>query len=1002
MLNFNIIVNSNLQFLIRRVVVILLLWLLIPCSLFAQYTAFTSYTLDHGLPSNTAYYIMKDVDGYIWITTDRGLVKYDGYDFKVYTTQDGLSDNEMFEAFQDSKKRIWFSTLNGIPTLYANNSFYSFEHLFNTSGLNLLGPCFRVLEIRNSIWFLTRKHLLKLNPNNIIEVFPANNLSFVSMAFNNIKDELVVLFASSKQAITIDNNNRIDTINMQLPRTTTITKSLIKGNKLFYTSWRKLSIYDFENHTSDSIEYNTELLSIVNSDNDSLIYLGAAVNVFEFNIYQNTSAIKLAKQPEVSSIYKDSDRSYWVSSLNNGVSYFGNRYVQVLSNKNILPFEYISNVRKFGNLLVLTSDKFSLCTYNIATGKIESIYNDSENIPGRGFSNTIRLTPKGDILVSFRVVLLKIDRDGRIFVLPLKQANYDVVYTDDAMVSLHAEHIVKRPLNGSIVQNVLELERMSIMTRHLFYDDNTDDIYAFGSSGLLRINANRFDSIINYNHIKKIENNVSSFAKYNDSIFIVGTTDNGIHFMKHDSIFASLTKNDLLISNYIHCIFVDSNEIWLGTDKGMDRLIVHSNNKQVSIQHIGKRDGIYSNEITDIFIDNDTVFASSPSGLFFFDKKHINQIKERSILNIDYVKINGEETKLEDLSNLQPVQNKVKLKFTGISYHLSGEVLYRYKLAPHDKEWHYTTSREIEYASLSPNNYQFTIQCKGSGGWSAVKTIPFSIRPTFFQRLGVQILGLLLILLIVILIVVFRIKVIKRGHKIKERLLRLENENLESLKNQAIKGKELIELEQQALRLHMNPHFIFNAINAIQGFYAGKEINKAKQFISYFSKLLRMILETSKEKLVPVTTEVEIVRNYLELFLLRFENKYEYNIFISEDIDAENVQIPPMIVQPFVENAVLHGISPLKSKGKISIKFEKEDGILKITIQDDGIGRKKSGELKMFNTTKSTGIKVTQMRLKHINEQLNIGKYVEIIDLENQGEDSGTLVILRVHIINKY
>ena len=163
-----------------------------------------------------------------------------------------------------------------------------------------------------------------------------------------------------------------------------------------------------------------------------------------------------------------------------------------------------------------------------------------------------------------------------------------------------------------------------------------------------------------------------------------------------------------------------------------------------------------------------------------------------------------------------------------------------------------------------------------------------------------------------------------------------------------------------------------------------------------------MILETSKEKLVPVTTEVEIVRNYLELFLLRFENKYEYNIFISEDIDAENVQIPPMIVQPFVENAVLHGISPLKSKGKISIKFQKEDGILKITIQDDGIGRKKSGELKMFNTTKSTGIKVTQMRLKHINEQLNIGKYVEIIDLENQGEDSGTLVILRVHIINKY
>jgi sensor histidine kinase YesM/ligand-binding sensor domain-containing protein len=1002
MLNFNKIVNSNFQFLHRRTIVIFLLWLLIPGNLIAQYTAFTSYTLDHGLPSNTAYYIMKDVDGYIWITTDRGLVKYDGYDFKVYTTQDGLSDNEMFEAFQDSKKRIWFSTLNGIPTLYANNSFYSFEHLFNNSGLNLLGPCFRVLEIQNNIWFLTRKHLLKLNPNNVVEVFPANNLTFVSMAFNTSEDKLVVLFASSNQAISIDNNQRIDTIHMRLPRTTTITKSLIKGNKLFYTSWRKLSIYDFENQTCDSIEYNTELLSIVNSDNDSLISLGAAINVFEFNIYKNTSAIKLAKQPEVSSIYQDSDRSYWVSSLNNGVSYFGNQYIQVLSNKNVLPFEYISSVRKYGNRLLLTSDKFRLCVYNLATGEVESIYNDSENIPGRGFSNTIRLTPNGDILVSFRVVLLKISKDGVISKLPLKQVNYDVIYTDKSIVSLHAEHIVKRALSASIIQNVLELERLPITARHLFYDNKNEDIYAFGSNGLLKVNVNRFDSIIHYNHIKQIDNNVSSFAQFNDSIFIVGTTDNGIHFMKHDSVFASLTANDILISNYIHCISIDSNEIWLGTDKGIDRLIFHSNIKQVSIQHIGKRDGIYSNEITDISIDNDTVYASSPSGLFFFDKKYINQIKEKPILNIDYIKINEQETKLEDLSNLEPGQNKVKLKFTGISYHLSGEILYRYKLAPHDKEWHYTTSREIEYPSLSPNNYVLSIQCKGSGGWSSVKTIPFSIRPTFFQRLWVQLLGLLLILLILGLLVVFRIKVIKRGHKIKEKLLRLENENLESLKNQAIKDKELVELEQQALRLHMNPHFIFNAINAIQGFYAGNEINKAKQFISYFSKLLRMILETSKEKLVPVTTEVEIVRNYLELFLLRFENKYEYNIFISDDIDPENIQIPPMIVQPFVENAVLHGISPLKSKGKISIKFEKEDGILKVSIQDDGIGRKKSEELKMFNTTKSTGIKVTQMRLKHINEQLNIGKYVEIIDLENQGGDSGTLVIIRLHLINKF
>lgn len=984
-----------------RKLFILITGLMISSNLFAQFSSQVAYDLDKGMPSNTAYYVFKDADSYLWITTDRGLVKYDGYNFTTYTTRDGLSDNEIFEAYQDSKKRIWFSTYNGIPTMYGNGSFYSFEQAFKSAGKPAVGPCYRIMETPGSLWFLNRKALYKFH-NNKIYSFDANDNSFVSMIYHPPTEKLYVFFAAKSKIITIDKKNKIDTIQLPTVRTTTISKAMVKGDAIFYTTWKHFCMWNIKTDSSFSVNMDTELLSVFDSGNDSILLIGSSSSVFAFNIRTKTWTEKFIDNQGISSIYAGTGGSYWTTSLNSGVSFFGNEKVQVLTQKNVLPFEYVSLVRKRGNKLLIASDKFRFCIYDLTTKKVISYFNEAGDIPGRGFANAIRVANNGDIYISFRIILVKIDKAGVISRLQLKQVSYDLVYTPEYYFAIHADQISRRESSASITDVSDDYESMSVSARHLFYDPTSRTMFAYGSSGLYKVNVDSFNRVDDYTHTPELSSNISSIAKFNDTVFVVGTTINGLHFINRNKIIGSLSVDEGLSSNYIHCVTVDRDEIWVGTDYGINVLQLNKKTQKFDIKYLGKKDGIFSNEVNDIFIENDTIYAASPFGLFFFNRNNIYQEAELPILNIEYVQFNNKRTKIGQEIHLKSSENNLRVRFTGISYSSLGNIIYRYKLSPVDEQWHYTTTREIEYPSLSPNSYQLSIQCKGSrGDWSVVKSVKFDISPAFWQRFEVKILLILLIVLTLGMVIRIRIRILRKRHSLKEKLLKLENEKLEDIKNQAVKDKEIIELEQQALRLHMNPHFIFNAINAIQGFYAGNEVSKAKQFISYFSRLLRLILETSKEKLVPLSTEVEIIKNYLELFLLRFENKYDYHINIDEEMDDDFLMIPPMVVQPFVENAVLHGISPLKSKGEIAIDFILEEDILKITIRDNGIGRKKSEALKMFSKAKSTGIKVTQMRLKHLDTRLVINQTVEIIDLEENGESTGTMVILRVPLINK-
>ena len=235
------------------------------------------------------------------------------------------------------------------------------------------------------------------------------------------------------------------------------------------------------------------------------------------------------------------------------------------------------------------------------------------------------------------------------------------------------------------------------------------------------------------------------------------------------------------------------------------------------------------------------------------------------------------------------------------------------------------------------------------------------------------------------------------------RKLRANNRELKA-KNQIIEDvtQRVHSTEIAALRAQMNPHFIFNCLNSIQYFTAKNDSESASNYLSKFSKLIRLVLENSRSEKVSLQNELETLRLYIEMEAMRFQNKLSYQLNVASDIEQEYIQIPPLLLQPFVENAIWHGLMHKEEGGTITVDvIQKNNAIIQVVVTDNGIGRQKSAEFKSKTATKnkSFGMKVTAERIELINQLYKTATEVKIIDLKNEaGFASGTRVIVEIPI----
>ena len=232
-------------------------------------------------------------------------------------------------------------------------------------------------------------------------------------------------------------------------------------------------------------------------------------------------------------------------------------------------------------------------------------------------------------------------------------------------------------------------------------------------------------------------------------------------------------------------------------------------------------------------------------------------------------------------------------------------------------------------------------------------------------------------------------------------------DKISSMQQASESEKKKLELEMRwfdselkALRSQMNPHFIFNCMASIQSFMTQNDPASAAKFLSKFARLIRTTLENSMQTFTLLEAELKMLEDYMELEKLRFGNKFIFSIEVDENIDPEITEVPSMLIQPYLENAIIHGIGALKDKqGQLYISLKKENNILQCAITDNGVGRKKAQEIKKQNeiSHKSLGMSILQERLELINAKGNINVQSNIIDLQDeQGNPSGTCVELRI------
>ena len=321
--------------------------------------------------------------------------------------------------------------------------------------------------------------------------------------------------------------------------------------------------------------------------------------------------------------------------------------------------------------------------------------------------------------------------------------------------------------------------------------------------------------------------------------------------------------------------------------------------------------------------------------------------------------------------------------FTSHNLARDASLRFRYRLTGLETEWRETDDHSLHYPAVAPGNYRFELQAIDPD-WhrtSSVVSFAFTIRPPWWHTWWAYALFAVVFAGIIYALFRYRLNKIRLQHKM------------------VLQQHKAAELEMQALRAQMNPHFIFNCLSSINRYILKNESEIASEYITKFSRLIRLILQNSQAAFIPLDSELESLQLYMALEVLRFNNHFDYTISIADDLDTSEIRVPPLIIQPFVENAIWHGLMQAKKKGRLDIELFRHNGELCCKITDDGVGRKKAAELKTSATYKSMGLKITADRIAILNQHKQ-SELIKITDLMlPDGTAGGTEVFFKIPLI---
>lgn len=971
----------------------LLLFLSCNTNLFSQdvnYT-FKNYTLKDGLAGNNVYCATQDKEGFIWFGTETGLSRFDGSHFKNYTVANGLPDNEIINIFTDGKGRIWLIPFKKSICYIINKKVHNSTNDSVLKKIKIIGNCYNITEDNSHrIIIHDTKAIHIVEENGFVRTLDANLFGDATQFVNIYRTVTGNVYVLSKRDIyKLEQNNlrKIFTLKKENNDPFFTTMQIVTDSSVFVQNSNIL--FPFPSFKIAEHFFYSERIKFHNGKRPSALFdkIGeqfyqttiTGINYFNINKSDSINTVTINKQ--VNRAFIDAENNSYLLSRNAGIYVKNNEAIKLkLFSDNFskdLGIEYINGNRNNLFLGATNNNPIVINKNNLNISEYFSKYNCLFDKFGSSTSPICFLNENGNkenIIANSNGIFLKNENSFK----PILQKN----------AIKHIEEIGDNFLIGTI-EKLLLLDKKNYKIIDTIWNERTtsanfiNNNYYIGTiNGLYKLTLDKKSFYLG-DSFPIFQRRISSIKKGPDNTIWVGTYDAGVAACKDGKVLQIFNDSNGLTSNICRNLFVNGNYLWVGTDKGLNKIDISKPPYKIVINYT-TTDGLASNMINAVYADSNMVYVGTPEGLTYFDEsKIVNDSKcDMRILGIT---ISGKEQQWDSTKiTLKHRDNNIRFDFVGLSFKSAGDISYTYRLIGLDgEEWKTTRENYLDYPTLPSGNYTFEIQATNKFGVkSSIVKINFEIEKTITERWWFRLL--LLLCCIFLLFYIYKNSI----NKVKERA-----------KEKQHVANKLNEMEQMALKSQMNPHFIFNCLNSIQDYVINSDVQGANKFITDFSRLIRSTLDNSSKKTISIADEIQYLTNYMIVEQYRFENKFTYNIFIDEVINTNDNFIPPMLLQPYIENAIRHGINNKKEGvGLIQINILKEQNNLLCQIIDNGIGRKAAMLLKGNNAIEyqSKGMELTAKRIQLLNKNIGEDIVIKIEDVEVP--EMGTKVSLTIPI----
>ena len=944
-----------------------------------------------GLPDKEFYGLLEDSKGFIWLGGNDGLTRFDGKNFKTYSHPEKRG-RSVFQVVVDSRDRVWCINLSGQLFYVENDKMILFKDYKKELGGHL--PKLIVHSDRLVISSFLFTHIYASNLDLIYNKIYGKLNFFIDPAiidgqlFVSHDDDLVLFDEGLNDQVRVGITDDIVRIAREFSGKYTLLQFKDQILLLGQNVKREKFILARKNKQWNEIKLPEILVKVRNvimlSVKDRL-YFTSSNGVLE-GVFENDE-IKIAndflRDTFVTDIIVDRDGNYWNSTLDDGIFIIPNLNIKTINTPDVSSMPTVIRKGK-GNDLLIGYANGNATAYNIKDKTFTFIDTNNE----REVTEILYDSLNNEYKV-FKIVNQSSCDANTYKKLERKTINLGVVKRA-TMISKDSLIYSESSSNGIASRNNIEIDSTTV--RPYFrkrgytnvYHPKTGNHYFGLVDELVMVDKNSSHTIIKDLNGDDILTESMTFDS-KDNLWIA-TFSNGIYKAVEGNILSQLSEKTGLLSNNIGRIHADGNYLWITTDQGIQKYDI--NNK--TFQNLQKQDGIPSYSVTSIVaFDDDIYFCTKGDGVFSVKKDGVFKEFESINLYITSVQINEQDVPVTDSYEIQQSESAFSVQFNSTGYRSFTAGSYEYRLLGFDDGWKKVApnSDRIQYASLPLGNFEFQLRgVNNSDDKQLVKKINVEVSAPFYKSAW--------FILLVAGVVIAGIVVYYRW-KLRFR----ESEKIKALE-QLQQDRELTQLKLENLRSQMNPHFVFNALNSIQDYIVRNHKTLASDYLGKFADLISTYLEHSSTSKISLAEEIQTLEMYLELEKLRFEDKLHYDINVDPALDTQSVMMPTMLIQPYAENALKHGLLHRKTDRRLTIEFNlcQTTDLLVCTVRDNGVGRKHAQEINERNRhkKKSFATNATENRLQLLNYGNSKKIGVTINDLENNGAAAGTEIVIHI------